>query len=220
MKSKTILCIPDLHMPFENPKAMGFLSDLKKSLKPDLVIQLGDLIDSHTLARWDAEVDAPGAAEEHEIARERIEDFTGLFPQGILILGNHDIRAYKRMQSSGIPSLFMKSFKEAMGLSDKWMVGTDAKVDGIYFTHGDGFSGQQAALRAALAFRCSTVIGHVHSFAGIQYSNSPSGQIFGANAGCLIDEKAMAFNYAKAYPHKPVLGCLVITNGVPSFIPM
>jgi hypothetical protein len=63
-------------------------------------------------------------------------------------------------------------------------------------------------------------MGHAHSFAGIQYSTSTKDRIFGLNSGCLIDIKAYAFAYGKAFSVRPVIGSSVIIDGLPIFIPM
>jgi hypothetical protein len=94
------------------------------------------------------------------------------------------------------------------------------EFDGIIYEHGDPFSGKDAAIKAAEQNMQSTVIGHVHSFAGIQYSANSKHLIFGFNVGCLIDKDAYAFAYAKKIKRKPILGCGIITNGIPQFIPM
>ena len=43
---------------------------------------------------------------------------------------------------------------------------------------------------------------------------------FGAYTGCLIDKDSLAFAYGKVFPRKPILGVLMIVDGVPVNIPM
>ena len=59
----------------------------------------------------------------------------------------------------------------------------------------------------------------MHSFAGVQYSNTGT-TVWGMNAGCLIDIDAYAFEYGKHHPKKPVIGTGIIIDGIPQFIPM
>jgi len=40
------------------------------------------------------------------------------------------------------------------------------------------------------------------------------------NVGCLINQKSMAFNYAKNFKTRFILGCGIILNGVPRLLPM
>ena len=86
--------------------------------------------------------------------------------------------------------------------------------------HGEGFGGNTAHLKWAQINGKPTVIGHIHSHAGINYVRSEYGQIWGMNTGCLIDYKQYAFKYAKHTPHKPVIGVGFVDNGSPFFFPM
>jgi hypothetical protein len=66
----------------------------------------------------------------------------------------------------------------------------------------------------------STVIGHIHAFAGIQWNANPRHLFFGFNVGCLIDRHLYAFKYGKKFKNKPILGVGLIENGIPKYIPM
>jgi len=65
-----------------------------------------------------------------------------------------------------------------------------------------------------------TVIGHVHSFAGIRYLTTVGSTIWGMNCGCLVDNSHIAFAYGKDMRNKPVSALGVIINNVPMLIPM
>ena len=43
---------------------------------------------------------------------------------------------------------------------------------------------------------------------------------FGMNVGCLINQKSMAFNYAKNFKTRFILGCGIILNGIPRLLPI
>jgi len=58
----------------------------------------------------------------------------------------------------------------------------------------------------------SVVLGHLHSNAGVIYNNNGHNQIFGMNAGCLIDRNSVAFRYGALSKTKQVLGCGVIES--------
>ena len=70
--------------------------------------------------------------------------------------------------------------------------------------------------------RQSTVIGHVHSWGGVQYTSGPKDTIFGMNVGCGIDETSYAMAYSKPFRYRPTLGCgVVLGDGSHAmFIPM
>jgi hypothetical protein len=113
--------------------------------------------------------------------------------QGMMLL--HDLYAE-----------FPDSMKVCWEWRDSWT------IDSTRYQHGIGYSGKFGALRACMDNRCNTVIGHIHSFGGVTYSNNHTNQVFAVNAGALTGD-SMAFAYAKFYAHKPVLGCAVIVDG-------
>jgi hypothetical protein len=40
------------------------------------------------------------------------------------------------------------------------------------------------------------------------------------NVGCLINQKSMAFDYAKNFRTRFIVGCGIILNGIPRLLPM
>jgi hypothetical protein len=100
--------------------------------------------------------------------------------------------------------------------ADRWV------LDGVVFEHGENVSGPMGALNAAKQNHMPTAIGHLHSFGGVIHAEAPDSErrIWGMNCGCLIDVEQYAFHYAKNYRNKPTLGCGVIKNGNPYFVPM
>ena len=63
----SILCISDLHIPAHHPQAFDFLKLLKKTLKPDLIVNGGDELDKHALSMHDSDPDLPSAGDELSI---------------------------------------------------------------------------------------------------------------------------------------------------------
>jgi hypothetical protein len=110
--------------------------------------------------------------------------------------------------------------QEIMQAPETWDFKWYHEIDGVRYVHGDGFGGTHAAREAAIINRQSTVIGHHHSNGAIYYVANSKEMIFGMNVGCLIDINAYAFNYARKNKFKPTLGCGVVLEGIPSFIPM
>ena len=61
MKYKSVLVISDLHIPYHHPDAFEFLKALKKKYKPDLVVNIGDEIDQHSISMHDSNPDLPSS---------------------------------------------------------------------------------------------------------------------------------------------------------------
>jgi predicted phosphodiesterase len=214
------LCISDLHCPFHHPGALDFLSDLRREIKPQVVVCLGDEIDGHGWGRWARNPDAPGQGDELAMSRKALQTFYKAFPVVKVCYGNHTLRAYKTGQRAGLPRAFLRSPGEVLEAPDGWRWADKWVVDGVAYMHGDGYSGQNAALNAACKLRHNVVIGHIHAWAGVQYHTGEFSQVWGMNAGCMVDRDAIAMEYAKYSPNKQTLGTGYVIDGVPYFRPM
>lgn len=215
-----VLTISDLHHPFANKQALAFLRKLKAKYKPDKVVCLGDEIDAHAMSQFSKEPDAPGADDELGRAIKNLRPLYDLFPNVLVCNSNHPARIWKRAAEKGIPSRCLQPMRVIIDAPKEWVWADQHAVGGVLFNHGDGFSGRNAALDAAITWRQSCVIAHVHAWAGVQWSAGPRNRIFGMNAGCLVDPDAPAFRYAKHNRHRSMLGTGVVLDGIPHFIPL
>jgi len=215
-----VLSIPDLHCPFQHKDAFDFLIAVNKKYKPQLVISQGDEADMAAISNFDHDPEGLSAGDELKAALVELKKLYKIFPSVKVCTSNHTARPFRKAFKYGIPKAYLKDYNEFLQAPKGWEWRDYWEVDGIIYEHGEGFSGQPGALKAALANMQSTVIGHLHSYAGIQYSANSKHLIFGFNVGCLIDKDAYAFNYGKLIKSKPILGCGIIDNGIPEFIPM
>lgn len=221
MGQHTVLAIPDLHEPFGHPHAYDFLRDVAREYKPDKIVCLGDEKDFHALGKWEHDPDGRSPGDEHKEGNLRLKELFKLFPEAQCCTSNHTARPMRKAFAAGLPSNFLKCYREFLEAPDSWSWHDRIVIDGVQYLHGEGFSGQNAHITAALKHRQSTVIGHIHSFAGVQYSQTDRDRIFGVNSGWLGDINAYAFRYGKVFPHKPVLGCTIIIEGEAAiFLPM
>lgn len=219
------LCISDLQAPFEHKDAFDFVAHVKKSffdrfgLVPH-IINMGDEVDQYTLSTFARNPKALGAQHEMDEAKLHLKRWFEAYPKTYVCISNHTYRVYKRAHEAGIPEGFMRSVGEAYEAPPGWLWRDRWVQDNVCFEHGEMVSGQLAAIRAATQNRMSTVIGHQHANAGVIYGASENDLIYGMNTGCLIDVKQYAFDYGKTLRNKPTLGCGVILNGIPYFVPM
>lgn len=216
----TVLAIPDLHIPFHHKDAFAFLIAVKRKYKPQVVVNMGDLEDWHSISMHDHDPDGFSAGAELEQLRKQIKPLFALFPKMKICTSNHGSLPFRRAFKFGLPSELIKSYRDILQAPKDWVWADSWEVDGVMYEHGDPFSGQNGALKSAEQNMQSTVIGHIHSFAGIQYSANSRHLIFGFNTGCLIDKDQYAFAYAKKIKRKPILGVGLIVDGVPVFLPM
>ena len=215
-----VLAIPDLHAPFMHPDAVAFLTEAKDRLKPTRMVGLGDELDYHALSQYDPDPDGDSAGVELYKGIDQLAPLKTLFPEIRWCTSNHGIRPFKTAYRAGIPSKLIKGYAEVLESPVGWMWEDRWEIDGVVYQHGEGFGGESAHKKWAVANGKSTVIGHIHSHAGIAYVKNQYKQIFGMNCGCLIDSGKYAFKYASGHPHKQVLGVGFVDNGHPFYFPM
>lgn len=215
-----VLIIPDLQEPFSHDDTMPFLRWVKKKYSPDLVVNIGDEVDFHALGDWDHDPDGYSAGHELKMALERLDEHYYLFPNTMVCTSNHTARPFRRAFKHGIPKAFLRDYHEFLKAPKGWVWRDQWEIDGILYEHGEGFSGPSGAINCALKNGAPTVIGHIHSHAGIQYQANAQQIIYGFNVGCLIDRHKYAFRYGRHMRHKPILGCGIVDKGVPMYLPM
>lgn len=217
---QSVLAIPDLHAPFEHKDALDFLQAVEKKHKIDKIICLGDEIDAYALSTYEHGPDTYSAGHELDKAIQHLQPFYHAFPKTSVCTSNHTNRIVKRAFKAGLPAKFLKTFADILEAPSGWVWQDKWVCDNVVYEHGEGYSGSAAARLIVKDNMKSTVFGHVHSHAGVQYVSNPYEQFFGLNCGCLVDTEAYAFAYSKLMKNKPVLGCGIIISGVPQFIPL
>ncbi len=216
----TVLVISDLHSPFLHLDTVPFLSAIKRKYSPGLVIQIGDLVDLHSLSSYNAEPEADSIKTEIEKAVKELAPIYRMFPRVKMVLGNHDIRIAKKAAGVGIPKFLLKDLREIYQIPKGWDISHKWFIDGVVYEHGTGLSGKGAANKAAMTNMRDTVIGHVHSNVSISYIANSEHLIWGLSVGALIDNDSYAMKYGRAIRNKPIVGVGIIKNGIPLFHPM
>lgn len=218
--NETVLVIPDLQIPFHHKDALRFLTWLKKKHKPTQVVCIGDEVDMHAMSDYNPDPDGYAAGEELRKSINELKKFYAVFPKVKVTTSNHTARPFRRAFKFGIPRAFLRDYHDFLEAPPGWEWRDSWEIDGVHYFHGEGFSGQAGHIKAASSRGRSTVIGHLHSHAGIHYMANQESLIFGFNVGCLIDNNAYAFAYGKHAVNKPIIGAGLICKGVPVFIPM
>lgn len=213
-----VLAIPDLHCPFHHEDALAFLIAVRDKIKPDKVICLGDEVDFHAYSKWPKDPDGMGPGQELKAAIEALVPFYVAFPEVQVCVSNHTIRPAKMMKMMGLPQAFFPSYTTMLNAPDLWTWHEHVIIDNVRYMHGDqGKGGQNGWTQNSGVYHQSVVVGHWHSKAGVYYDS----EMFNVNAGCLINPKSYAFDYAKNSHKKANLGCVVVTHGrKATFIPM
>ena len=211
-----VLTFSDLHEPFSITGYLKFLKRIYKKHKCNKVVVPGDVIDFHAVSFHQSEPDALGSEQEFEQAIKNLKAVYKAFPEADYIPGNHCKRVHRVAANAGISSIFIKDLHTLLEMPDGWKIHTDKYIcDDVLYIHGEGYSGMNGHRNAAIDNRMSTVIGHLHSHAGISNMANDDSLIWGMNIGCGIDAAAYAMRYGKCFRNKPIVSCGVVINGKP-----
>lgn len=205
------MVIPDLHIPFEHRNALDFCKRIYRDLKCSEVVFIGDLVDNHALSYHEHDPNGRSPGDEIELAIKKCQPWYKSFPVAKFCRGNHDSLVDRKGRTVGLPERAFRQFRDIWELPKGWDDQWEHIIDGVKYEHGTGYSGKMGHIQAAVDNRMSTVIGHLHSHAGVNYVANNVDLIFGMNVGCLIDRKSYAFTYGKDFRHKPILSCGVVS---------
>lgn len=218
----SVFILGDCHFPEANQKALKWSYGLIRQLKPDYVVQIGDLYDNFNLSKYAKSLDYMTPVEEMALARKQADEMWRQVKKAapktkcVQILGNHDTRGMKRM---------LEKAPEMEGLVDWKAVFTfpgvktylDEKeeviIGGIIFTHGYKRMGEHARFN-----QCSTVHGHTHH-AGVQYFQNLNGVYWELDVGFLGDVDSSVFTYRNQRKlHGWTVGCGWVDENGPRFL--
>lgn len=216
-----ILFISDMHIPYHHPGLIPFLAGLKLRYNPTRIICLGDELDKHALSFHASDPDLASSGDELRRSLPFIAELHAMFPEMDIIDSNHGSMVYRKAKEHGISRAYIKSYNDVLGVGPGWVWHNDLTIElpetatlpkqWVYIHHGKSAD----AIKTSQAMAMSHVCGHFHESFGIRFWNNPNQQFFAINAGCLIDDRSMAFSYNNVNLKRPVIGTALIIDGVP-----
>ncbi len=220
-KNKSVLVISDMHIPYHHPDTFAFLKAIKKKFKPDNVVNIGDSVDFHNISMHDSNPDLPSAGDELNLTRKYLQELEKTFPEVTEVDSNHSSLVFRRALKYGLSTQFLKSYNEFLGVGKGWkwvdnLTLTLSNGQRCFFTHGMSAD----ILKVSQAMGMNAVQGHYHTKFVISYWSNPDNLFFGMNVGCLTNQKSMAFEYAKNFKTRFIIGTGIILDGVPRLLPM
>ena len=203
---RRILVIGDLHCPFDLQGYFEFCLNTYDRFACNQVIFIGDIVDNHYSSYHESNPNGMGGGYELKQAIKHIEKWAQAFPIADVIIGNHDRLIMRKAFSSSVPREWIKDYNEVLGTSWNWC--ERIVYDGVQFVHGEGGTARTKAKNDMQ----STVQGHIHTQAYVDWSVGNRTKIFGMQVGCGIDRHSYAAAYAKHYK-KQAIGCGVVIGG-------
>lgn len=201
---KTILLIPDMHIPKHDRRATRCVIDIARDIQPDEILQLGDLIDCEAPARWSkghAEEFAAGLDQEAEAAHRVFDNIREVYDGPISwIQGNHELRISTYL-TKWAPALrgIVPSVPQLLRFDDYGI--TEQRqpyrlAPGAVAIHGKRMSSTQnsagqSAYKERMRFGLSVVQGHTHR-AGVAYDTQERTR-FSMECGHLSDLRQASY---------------------------
>lgn len=206
-KESRVLVIGDLHAPFDLDSYFDHCVEVYERYNCNQVVFIGDVIDNHYSSYHETDANGMGGGEELELAISRLQRYYHRFPDAHVTVGNHDRIIMRKAQSGGVPSAWIKDYKEVLR-TPNWKFVTSVEIDDVLYIHGEAGTAKTKA-RADMR---STVQGHLHTQAYTEYFVGANSRVFGTQVGCGIDAKSYAMAYMKV-GKKPAIGCAVVLGG-------
>ena len=128
------------------------------------------------------------------------------FPVADVLIGNHDRIIMRKAFDSAIPKVCIKSYNDVLGTNWNWQ--ERVVYDNVQYTHGEGGTARTRAKNDMM----SSVGGHIHTQAYVEWMVGRKFRVFGMQIGCGVDSKSYAAAYAKNFK-KQAIGCGVVLGG-------
>ena len=206
--TRNVLVVGDLHCPWDLDEYLPWVLEQYDTYNCNQVIFIGDVLDSAGYSYHEQNPDLPSAGDELNFAIKRGQRWYNEFnEEGTkVIIGNHDRMAARKAMTGGIPSAWLKSYSEVLGIPN-WEFVERYEQDNVQYIHGEGGT----ARTKCRADMMNTVQGHLHTQAYTEHYVGKNFRVYGTQVGSGIDHDSYAMAYAK-YGKKPAIGCAVILN--------
>lgn len=228
-KNDRIFVIPDMHAPFILPSTISRVLQLVREIKPDLVIQVGDMYDAYTFSRFVGSRDLITPRQEmirgKAILKKFWKDLQTIVPKAkcLHISGNHEYRLVKNLQSKAPeyedllvePISQLTEFKNVTSLksSKDELEVIGHTVGSMIFIHG--WSTNKSF--HVKYFLQSVVHGHSHS-PSLEYVRHKNKTLFEMDCGFLGNPDALPFQYRSTRTSKWAPGVGLIDSYGPRVI--
>lgn len=220
----TIIAVGDSHFPYHHKKTLKSVIEIIGAVKPDYVIQMGDLYDYFSFGRYPKPHVVLPAVELHEGHKYAVEFWSNVRQQSpksqcIQLSGNHTDRPIKRIIEASpelLPLISVNQYLTFEGVKTIYDSREELIIDDIIFIHG--FLSRLGD--HALFYNKSVVCGHSHR-AGVVYHNRFNGNkqpIFEFNCGYIGNDSAVPFRYTPTKFSKWTRGVGMIDKWGPRFI--
>lgn len=221
IKTKSLICVSDMHEPYGHPDIIPFLTALHKKYMFDTWLIGGDEVDNHGLSFHDSNPDLLSPGHELEAAISALQALYRLAPKAKVVESNHGSLFFRKSLHHGFPRHLIKSYNEILEAPKEWEWATEWVFEFPNGKRAIAHHGYSSAILLASKKRAMSLIQfHFHSNFSIQYWANKDGLYFALQCGCLIDDDSLAMEYNKLTIERPIVGVGAIIDGLPRLFPM
>jgi len=207
-----VLILPDTHAPYCDWDFLKEIKQFAKTYKPDIIVQMGDLIDAKAWSRFPKDPDdlCPEAEWINTVCA--VDRLRAIFPVMTVLCGNHDSRIMKKAMEVGLPRQIVGELKQYFD-TPKWtwhLSPTPLQIDGVAYVHGDELNCPTNLLNAR--YGRSVVKAHSHQ-ASLHIQHLFDRETFSMEVGWLGDANTNVIRYAAKNPGKCVSAFATVTDG-------
>ena len=195
---KNWLFIGDLHTPFTDPGYLDFCKHVYDRFNLEGVVFMGDITDGHAISFHTKHPDLPGALDELKKAANMLREWHKVFPEAVVLVGNHDRLNARKVMDAGLPSIILKPehqiFKELDVDLTGWHFTREFDTGETVLIHGDG-DGKNMRTKLIEQGRemKSIAQGHYHQDTHVTWLR---GGVYMMQVGCGVDRDSKAMGYA------------------------
>lgn len=208
-KLKRNMVISDLHIPYQDKKAVDYMLDFTSKYRPDNLVINGDLVDFYGISVYSKNPEnKDNLASETMKARQFLSDLrkaTGTECNIQYLVGNHEVRLqqyiWNHPELEGLKELELGNLLDIkkynirmiepdndywskcnghIKLGDIVIMHGDDRLNGASLSNKSGYS----AMNTMLRLNSSAMIGHCHRL-GQVYHTTPYNDMTGIETGCL-----------------------------------
>lgn len=199
--TRKIALIPDIHAPHQDKRAWRLVVKALTAWAPDVVIQLGDLIDLASVSTYAKHpTKTMSLAQEVEAARQVVDDIASIgAKRTVVTLGNHCIRAEKYLIQHAPDFLPFFEIGAVLGMRRPgWTVvpyKETYEIGQMRVTHDVGRAGVQAARQSVVDTGDNIVVGHTHRLQVVYQGTQAGKRHVGATLGWLGDPEHIDYRH-------------------------
>lgn len=214
-----VFCIPDLHFPFVNKKALKKVLKLIKKENPTHIVQLGDIYDLYSFSRFDRSLNVMTPQQEVTKAVKMAKEFWKAVRKAApkakcyQLKGNHCVRFQRKLLAHAPEFESLVDFDQLFQFPGVTTLKSDRDhltIDGVVYTHGFLSKSEKHIAH----YNSRVAHGHLHRASIV--TKGP--KLWAMDCGHLADESQLPLQYGASKVTGWCMAVGIVENKQPRLI--